>query len=142
MEEGEPQKTGYYALLEPIEAVLEEFHPTEVVLPSSYDLNQDHKHLAAVCKIALRPANLGNVRRVLEAIAHDQDEGPGYANYAVELDDRDLETVFKAWSCYEDEQRDPPHVRSMINMEARYRFYGAMFGYNFAEPYRLVMCRE
>jgi LmbE family N-acetylglucosaminyl deacetylase len=50
LEEGEPQKTGYYALLEEIEYAIQQFKPTEVVIPGRSDLNQDHRHLNEVCR--------------------------------------------------------------------------------------------
>ena len=55
MREGEPASVGFYDLLEPIERELREFQPDEVVIPSADDLNQDHRHLNHVCRIALRP---------------------------------------------------------------------------------------
>ena len=144
-EEGEPTKVGYYAMLEKIELALEQFKPDEVVIPGAGDLNQDHRFLNEVCRIALRPANRqvgtqeGPIRRIIESIAHDRLDGAASANWGVVMTDRMVATVQSAMACYEDEVRLPPHPRSPVNIEARYRFYGSHFGFDFVEPYRMVV---
>jgi LmbE family N-acetylglucosaminyl deacetylase len=143
MEEGEPAHSGYYKLLVPIEQVLTEFAPTEVVIPAATDLNQDHRFLHDVCGIALRVANRvpdpqqGPIKRCLEMFGHDTLGQPD-PNYVVPLTDPMVQTVLKAWSCYEDEQRPFPHVRSVQSICSRYRYWGSQFGFSLAEPYRLV----
>lgn len=144
MEEGEPTKVGYYAMLEKIELALTQFKPDEVVIPGAGDLNQDHRFLNEVCRIALRPANRqvgtqeGPIRRIIESIAHDRLDGAASAHWGVVMTDRMVATVQSAMACYEDEVRQPPHPRSPVNIEARYRFYGSHFGFDFVEPYRMV----
>jgi hypothetical protein len=147
LEEGEPGKVGYYDLLLPIEHYLKVWHPTEVVIPGRTDLSQDHRHLNEVCRIALRAGNRcqdpqqGPIKRVLEAVGHDLMEQP-QANYAVVLTDLMANTVVNAWRCYEREQRDFPHVRSVANVVTRYRHWGAQFGFALAEPFRLLFAVE
>lgn len=137
MEEGEPGRTGYYATLEVVEGLIKAFQPYEVVIPGADDLNQDHRHLHEICRIALRPGNRGSVKRVLEAMAHDV-LSLQPATYAVELSYERVRIVREAMLNYETEVRQPPHPRSLDNIEARYRVYGAQFGVAFAEPYRMV----
>lgn len=141
-EEGEPGRVGHYALLTDIERHLQAFKPDEVVIPGRADLNQDHRHLNEVCRIALRPGNLGSVKRIMEALAHDTFDGLQQANYGVSLGGRDAMRVMDAMRKYESEVRTPPHPRSFENMWARYRLYGAQFGVEYAEPYRVIMERE
>lgn len=143
-EEGEPGRVGYYKLLDKIELAMQQHEPEEVVIPGRGDLNQDHRHLYDVCRIATRPANrsVGKqrrpIRRILESMAHDRLEGLGEATYGVVLTDKMVDQVQAAMACYEDEKREPPHPRSPVNIEARYRTYGALFGFDFVEPYRMV----
>lgn len=146
LEEGEPHKIGYYKMLEVIEHYLRVWHPTEVVIPGRYDLNQDHRYLNEVCRIALRPGNRcpdkqqGPIKRCLEMISHDRYGSCDVidAGYGVAMTDQMLETVVKAWRCYEDEQREHPHPRSVENMWARWKFFGSQFGFAYAEPFRLL----
>ena len=142
LEEGEPAKVGHYRLLDQIENTLRQFEPDEVVIPGRDDLNQDHRHLNEVCRIALRAGNRNHdkqtpIRRVLEMIGHDLLLHP-QVNYAVALTPQIVDTVIKAWSCYTDEQRAHPHPRSKSHMISRYQYWGGQFGYELAEPYRLL----
>lgn len=132
-DEGEPLRTGYYSLLREIEKTLRDFDPTEVVIPSAEDLNQDHRHLAAVCKIALRPANLHYVRRVLEARSFDSRVQE--CSYYVPMSRTVLDEKLEAMACYRRESRRMPHVRSPVNAEALHRVFGAKCGSEFAEGY-------
>jgi N-acetylglucosamine malate deacetylase 1 len=147
LEEGEPGKVGYYDLLLPIEHYLKAWHPTEVVIPGRSDLSQDHRHLNEVCRIALRAGNRcqdpqqGPIKRCMEMIGHDLIEQP-QADYAVVLNDKLVGTVLDAWKCYEREQREFPHVRSMQNVVTRYRHWGGQFGFALAEPFRLLFETE
>lgn len=131
--EGEPQQVGYYSLLHRLEKTLRSFEPTEVVIPSAEDLNQDHRHLADVCRIALRPANLLGVERVLEARSFDARVQE--CSYYVPLSRRVLDTKLAAMACYRRESRKRPHVRSPVNAEALHRVFGAKSGQEFAEGY-------
>lgn len=132
-DEGEPSRVGYYSLLRAIEKRLRLFAPREVVIPSSEDLNQDHRHLADVCKIALRPANLFPVERVLEARSFDSRVQE--CSYYVPMSRTVLDVKLAAMACYRREARYGTHVRSPVNAEALHRVFGAKSGHEFAEGY-------
>lgn len=135
--EGEPAKVGYYTPLEIIEKNLQTFQPTEVVIPSACDLNQDHRHYNHVCRIALRPANLGSVVRVLESYAFDSSEG--VPNFFVPLSDSMLFLKLLAVSKYRREWREGTHSRSKENITAVHRVLGAKVGVALAEGYSLIL---
>lgn len=137
--EGEPSASGYYEALLLIERAMAEFGPDEVIIPSAGDLNQDHRHLNEICRIALRPGNRATVQRVLEAMAHDTHSGPEQATYGVSMSLQDARKVLDAMECYETEVRQEPHPRSRENMLARWKVYGAQFGVAYAEPYKLLV---
>lgn len=139
LEEGEPSKVGYYAPLEAVERRLKLFPANEVVIPSKLDMNQDHRHLHDVCRIALRPANLHKVDRVLIAHAHEGDCSE--ANYFVQLSDEMLEKKLKAVETYSTEVRYSPHPRCRENIVAHARIAGSKVGAKYAEPYTLWMQR-
>jgi LmbE family N-acetylglucosaminyl deacetylase len=138
--EGEPGKVGYYKLLKDIEENLHYFNPTEVVIPAATDLNQDHRHLHEVCRIALRPANLHNVTRVLAMRAFDPP--PSDATYFLPHDSIAMQKKLDALSCYVREVRTGAHPRSEENLRAAHRLLGARVGAEYAEGYDVVLQRE
>lgn len=140
MDEGEPAKVGYYKALYNVESALKEIDPDEVIVPSFNDLNQDHRHYADVCRIALRAGNLGNVKRVLAMRAFDSvlAEPSYYLAFGEEI----LRQKVRAIECYHTEAREVPHPRALKNIEAYHRVMGAKAGSEFAEPYDVIFWRE
>lgn len=139
LEEGEPGRVGYCKHLHVIEQTLADFKPTEVVVPSPHDLNQDHRHLSDVCRIALRPANLGSVTRILEARAFDGQLRD--ASYYVPFDQTDMDRILDAIAQYRREGRTGNHPRSPENIVAHRRIMGSRCGARYAEGYdvRLIV---
>ena len=139
MREGEPHRVGYYAVLKPIERVLSSFHPTEVVIPSGHDLNQDHQFLHHACKIALRPANLQGVKRILAAQAFDGElvDMP----YKVAMTESQVQIKLGAMDAYRRERRHGNHPRAPRSVVAFHMAMGARAGLDYAECYDLVLER-
>ena len=140
LREGEPAIHGFYDLLGPIEAELKTFQPDEIVIPSADDLNQDHRHLNHVCKIALRPMNLLGTGKVLEFAALDGVVRK--TNYFVTLTRGELDQKLSAINCYRRERRSLPSPRAPENVEAQARVWGAACGHEFAEAYVLHLGKE
>lgn len=138
MEEGEPGKTGYYATLKAIEHELQAYQPDEVLIPSPTDLNQDHRMLAHCCQIALRPANLGNVSRILTWHGLEGQVRPEL-NWYMGLSDLELAVKMKAVDAYVREGRTLPHARAPENVVAYHRIVGSRCGRVYAEGYTLVL---
>lgn len=137
--EGEPQKVGFYRLLQRIEELLKVYEPDEVVIPGASDLNQDHRHLNHVMKIALRPINLGKVFRVLEFCALD---GIVHSpNFFVAMDALQLSTKIRAVAAYRKESRTRgPRAPHVIGAQAQ--VWGAMIGVEYAEGFNLILERR
>jgi len=140
MPEGEPYSEGYYKWLRIVETALTLHEYREVVIPAENHLNQDHRHLHDVCKIALRPGNLGNVRRILMWHPHDGGTPQG-VNWFERMDFQAMETKKKAVACYHDEARKVPHPRAPANLLAHARMVGSMAGMEYGEPYTLYLSR-
>lgn len=140
LQEGEPGTVGYYKCLELIEGALASFVPDEVVTSSPGDLNQDHRHLAHVVGIALRPINLGRVRRVLEFIALDG--SVQVPNYYVPVSESMLAAKQAAIAAYRREARTGTSPRSPENVAAQMRVWGSQCGHPLAEAYRVRHMRE
>ncbi len=137
--EGEPTQVGYYALLKDIEKVLSDYKPTEVIIPGHAHLNQDHRFLADVLGIALRPVNLGNVLRVLEFMPLDGTVQ--IPNYFVGISQHQMEMKLEAIAAYRREARKSG-PRAEQNVMAQAMVWGAMSGTGLAEAYRTVFTRE
>ena len=139
-QEGEPSQVGYYKVLEVIEKALSYFEPQEVVGPSPEDLNQDHRFLAHVRGIALRPVNLRTVRKHLEFIALDGTvQSP---TFFVPLTQAHVDTKLASVAAYRKEARGGTSPRAPENMIAQMRVWGSRCGHAYAEGYRLRFARE
>lgn len=139
-QEGEPTQHSYYDLLRVVEDTICTFGHDEVVIPSDSDLNQDHRFINDICKIALRPSNLGSVKRILMAHAHDGGT-PATMNWAEPMTVETLSRKIEAIEEYKDEVKPFPHARSRVNIEAHAQLCGSKFGIGYAEPYTLLMSR-
>lgn len=140
LKEGEPAQVGYYEMLQIVEKSIEGFNPDEVIIPAHDDLNQDHRFLNDVCRIALRPFNLGRIARILEFFALDGT--PKQPSWYEALSQEQLLTKQKAVGMYRREAREGFSPRSPANIEAQARVWGSQIGEEFAEAYRIVLGRH
>jgi LmbE family N-acetylglucosaminyl deacetylase len=140
LEEGEPAKVGYYRVLHMIEDALKEHQPDEVIGPSVEDLNQDHRFISHAVGIALRPFNLGSVKRVYDFIALDSTvQQP---SHYVTLSPEQVLTKIGAVNAYRREAREGFSPRSPELMQAQMRVWGSRCNTAYAEGYRLRFSRE
>lgn len=140
LEEGEPARASYYYVLNKIETLLSSFGPTEVVIHDDQDRNQDHQWLSNVCKIALRPWNIPQVKRVL--MCQSPDGLPKETNYYVSMTPMEVELKRSAVESYARESRMGVHPRSPENLDAWHALCGSFCNAERAEPYRLYYQRE
>jgi LmbE family N-acetylglucosaminyl deacetylase len=140
LREGEPHTVGFYKVLELLEGGISAFKPDELVIPSADDLNQDHRHLNHVCRIALRPINLGFCHRVLEFVALDG--RVRQPTYFVALTRSDFLLKLCAINCYQRERRQLPSPRAPENVEAQARVWGAVAGVEYAEGFTPYLQKE
>jgi LmbE family N-acetylglucosaminyl deacetylase len=138
LEEGEPQTLGYYATLRILEHELSEYQPDEVVVHRAQDVNQDHRWLSECCKIALRPANLGSVTRILAVPGVDGGMPPG-VNCFIPLTREQVDRKIEAMGFYTRESRTLPHPRAPENLLAYHRLAGSACGEKYAEPFILLL---
>lgn len=140
LEEGCPAVHGYYPVLEIVEQLLRDFGPTEVVGPSRLDLNQDHRHLAHVLDIALRPINQNSVLRRLSFIALDGTvQEP---SYYVPMSDETFDAKQRAIAAYKREARTGASPRSPGNVMSQAAVWGSKVGWGVAEAYHLEFMKE
>lgn len=139
--EGEPHTHSYYHFLDMVESVLHSYEPDEVVVHAPVDLNQDHRWLAEICRIALRPANLGSVKRILQCFGVDG-RLDSSVNFYLPLTESQMQVKLLAMACYQRESRVDPHPRSPENLRAYHRLVGSQCGELYAEPYALLLHKE
>ena len=140
LKEGEPHEQSHYHVLRNIEPRIIGLNPNIVVIPHHDDMNQDHRWLSHVCKIALR-ADIRNRVQSLRMIlmAHSPDGVQKEANWFVSADEGQMHGKVSAFARYRTEGRASPHPRSVENIYAQARVWGSMAGFNtpFAEAYTL-----
>jgi LmbE family N-acetylglucosaminyl deacetylase len=138
--EGEPQETGYYKMLMKVEEMLGNYEPDEVIIPSDTDLNQDHRFINEICRIALRPANLSSVHHIL--MARSFDSAFREPTHYLAFDRATLECKLRAVAAYAREARTLPHPRSPENITAMHRVLGSKCGAEYAEGYDVLLRKE
>lgn len=137
---GEPGQIGFFEPLEIVEEILHRLQPDEVVGPSRHDLNQEHRMLSHVLEIALRPVNRGKADRILEF--HALDGQLRQPNYFLGLTEPQIRIKSEAMEQYRRERRTGASPRSLENMVAQARVWGAACGLEYAEAYSLIQSLE
>lgn len=138
--EGEPNRHSYYALLEIIEAELKSFQPTEVIIPSAHDLNQDHRLLNEVCRIALRPGEQSKgIVRIMECLAFDSTKT--HPNFFIQHDEVSMDKKLEAVAAYKTEIKGFRHPRNVAKIRAQHAVWGGLCYSNLAEAFNLIYHR-
>lgn len=137
--EGEPGTSGFYKALEFVEGLLDTYNPYAVYIPGQHDLNQDHRHLYDVCRIALRPGNLKTVDEIHSFVGADHIKAE--PNMFVPLTAIDISIKVAALNCYASEIRHGYHPRSERTLKAAATFWGSKAGVEYAEAYTTIMRR-
>ena len=123
-----------------IESEIELFKPDTVFTHSTCDSNKDHHKVYDATIIATRPGS--GVRSVLSYEVLSSTEW-GFAktfspNVFVSLSYEDVQTKWKALSCYESEIEEFPHPRSKEGIMTLAKLRGMQSSTLYAEAFRLV----
>lgn len=130
-------------IVQPLEAVMQEFRP-EVVYTHHYgDLNVDHRITHQAVMTACRPLPSATVTKILafEVLSSTEWGGTGAApfvpNYFVDIGTT-LETKLRALDAYSLEMREPPHSRSMAHVKGLAQHHGHCVGVEAAEAFMVI----
>lgn len=137
--EGDPQTVTHDSVLQPLESMLTELRPSEIVIHDDQDRNQDHCWLNRVCRIAVRPWNT-SARRVL--LCQSPDGQSKAVNHYVPLTESQHRLQMSALECYVQEQRTGSHPRSPENLDAWQRVHGSFCNHARAEPFRTLYSKD
>ena len=126
-----------------VESEIKSFCPDIVYTHHSSDLNVDHKtvYQATITAVRPLPEQMVSEIRTYEVPSSTEwsfDSAATFKpNLFVDIADY-LRCKIEAFEEYSDELRDPPHPRSIENIEALARVRGAQIGYKFAEAFEIV----
>jgi len=123
-----------------LQAVVDEFEPGTVYLPTGNDTHLDHRLVFEAGLVVVRPLPGCPVRQVLAyEIAPTARYGPYLPRPTVFVDIADyLPLKLAAMRCYETELRDWPHLRSPEGLEALAFERGVSVGLRAAEAFEMV----
>jgi LmbE family N-acetylglucosaminyl deacetylase len=131
-----------------LEAIVSEIKPEIVYAHASSDLNRDHRILTEATLVATRPYAAGWVREVLLFETPSSTEWGGSPTLPpfvptlfVDIAGT-LELKVKAFECYRREVRPWPHPRSGRALRERAHVWGALAGYEAAEPFQVLRTRR
>ena len=114
----------------PIEKVVEAVRPDVVFLPNGDDSDQDHRAVAAACRVACRWVDQIMVYEVPGPTRHFK------PNFYVDIE-KFLEKKIAAMELYDGELRPYPHPRSREGMEVHARARGLEANLRAAEAFQI-----
>lgn len=134
---------GLLDVISALQDAIGAFQPSIILTHSASDLNVDHRVTFDAVTTVFRPLPGTPSRRVLAFETLSSTEwrftGDGFRpNFYVEVLADHLERKVRALSLYDGELRDPPHPRSLSNVEALARLRGSVIGVEYAEAFAMV----
>jgi LmbE family N-acetylglucosaminyl deacetylase len=118
-----------------------------VFVHHEHDVNQDHTSIFRSMRVACRPFPGQPVKRLYSYFVSSSTEwgrlsgGPCFVpNVFVDIAES-VDIKLEAMSRYMDELRDYPHPRSLRAIRERAAVFGSEVGFEFAEPFRLILQR-
>ena len=134
---------GLLNVIGSLEDAIGVFQPSIVLTHSASDLNVDHRITFEAVSTVFRPLPGTPSRRVMAFETLSSTEwrfsSDGFRpNIYIEVSGDHLQRKVKALSLYEGELRDPPHPRSLPNVETLARLRGSVIGVEYAEAFSMV----
>ncbi len=117
-------------------------NPEIVLIPSSNDINDDHKIIFKTAKVAMRPNRKNNLKKILsyEVLSEtewNENEKSFNPNYFVSLNKADINNKVKAFLQYKSQVKKFPHPRSkeaIINLS---KVRGSQAFMQYAEAFKV-----
>lgn len=126
---------------------LNRINPEIVLLPSSYDIHEDHKIIFKAAKVALRPNSKSNLKKILsyEVLSETEwnENGKVFSpNYFIRLKKSEINLKVKAFLKYKSQIKKYPHPRSkeaIINLS---KVRGSQVFMEYAEAFKIEQMFE
>jgi LmbE family N-acetylglucosaminyl deacetylase len=130
-----------------LQKYLNRINPEIVLIPSSYDIHEDHKIIFKAAKVALRQNRKSNLKKILsyEVLSETEWNENGKAfnpNYFIRLKKSDINLKVKAFLKYKSQIKKYPHPRSkeaIINLS---KVRGSHVFMEYAEAFKLEQMFE
>lgn len=131
-----------YKIANMINKYISKINPEIVLLPSNYDINDDHKIIFNAAKVALRPNKKRNIKKILsyEVLSEtewNEDEKSFNPNYFVNLKKSDIDRKVRAFYKYKSQVKTYPHPRSKKAIVCLSKVRGSQAFMNFAEAFKV-----
>lgn len=118
-----------------------------VFVQNGSDINLDHRLIYHSVMVAARPYPHQAIRKILSYYVNSSTEWGGIyegtpfnPNVYVDISET-IDMKVSAMEAYESEIRNYPHPRSSIGIRNSAAYFGNQVGYQFAEPFKLILAR-
>ena len=123
------------------------FKPEIILIPSSNDINDDHKIIFKAAKVATRMNKKNNLKKILsyEVLSEtewNEDEKSFNPNYFVKLSKSDINNKIKAFLKYKTQVKKFPHPRSKEGILNLSRVRGSQVFMEYAEAFKVEKILE
>ena len=117
-------------------------NPEIVLIPSSNDINDDHKIIFKCAKVALRPNKINHLKKILsyEVLSEtewNENEESFNPNYYIRLSKTDINNKVKAFLKYKSQVKKFPHPRSKEGIINLSKVRGSQAYMEYAEAFRV-----
>ena len=132
----------FYKISNVIDKYIKNINPEIVLIPSVYDIHDDHKIIFRAAKVSLRPNKKSNLKKILsyETVSETEwnENGKSFnPNYFIQLKKSDIDKKIKAFFKYKSQVKKSPHPRSKEGIMNLSRFRGSQAFTEFAEAFRV-----
>ena len=131
-----------YKISDIINSYISKIKPEIVLIPSAYDIHNDHKIIFQAAKISMRFNKKSNLKKILsyEVLSEtewNENEKSFNPNYFVMLDKSDIDNKVKAFLKYSSQTKKFPHPRSKEGILNLSKIRGSQVFMEYAEAFRV-----
>lgn len=136
-----------YKIANIIEKYIARINPETILIPSPYDIHEDHKIIFKAAKVSMRFNKKSNLKKILsyEVLSEtewNEEEKTFNPNYFVCLDKIDIENKVKAFLKYRSQVKKIPHPRSKEGIINLSRVRGSQVFMRYAEAFKVEKILE
>ena len=131
-----------YKISNIISKYISDINPEIVLIPSTNDINDDHKIIFKAAKVSMRVNKKSNLKKILsyEVLSEtewNEDEKSFNPNYFVRLDKSDINNKVKAFLKYRSQVKKFPHPRSKEAIVNLSKVRGSQVFMKYAEAFKV-----
>ena len=141
---------SFFFIIAPVSVVSEAMESLAfetILIPSPYDIHEDHKIIFKAAKVSMRFNKKSNLKKILsyEVLSEtewNEEEKTFNPNYFVCLDKIDIENKVKAFLKYRSQVKRVPHPRSKEGIINLSRVRGSQVFMRYAEAFKVEKILE